>query len=35
MAGFNEEHKKSMRETQFPQDLEVAFQMGVRLVKAQ
>ena len=31
MAGFNETHKKAMRETQFPQDLEKAFQMGVKL----
>ena len=31
MAGFNEEHKREMRATQFPQDLEKAFQMGARL----
>lgn len=31
MAGFNEEHKKEMREKQFPQDLEEAFQMGASL----
>ena len=31
MAGFDEAHKKAMRQTQFPQDLEKAFQMGVRL----
>ena len=31
MAGFNEEHKKAMREKQFPLDLEKAFQMGARL----
>ncbi len=31
MAGFNEEHKRTIRETQFPQDLEKAFQMGARL----
>ncbi len=27
-AGFNEEHKKSVRENQFPSDLEEAFRMG-------
>ena len=31
MAGFNEAHKKEMREKQFPQDLEKAFEMGARL----
>ena len=31
MASFNEEHKKAMREKQFPQDLIKAFQMGARL----
>ena len=31
MASFNEAHKKEMRQKQFPQDLEKAFQMGVRL----
>ena len=31
MAGFNEEHKKAVREKQFPLDLENAFQMGARL----
>ena len=31
MAGFNEAHKKEMREKQFPQDLEKAFQMGAHL----
>ena len=31
MASFNEAHKKEMRQNQFPQDLEKAFQMGVRL----
>jgi Multimeric flavodoxin WrbA len=31
MKGFNEEHKKEMREKQFPQDLEEAFRMGARL----
>ena len=30
-AGFNEEHKKSVRENQFPSDLEEAFRMGARL----
>lgn len=31
MAGFNEDHKKEMREKQFPIDLESAFHMGERL----
>ena len=31
MAGFDEAHKKQMRETQFPRDLERAFSMGVEL----
>ena len=31
MAGFNEAHKREMRETQFPQDLEAAFSLGARL----
>ncbi len=31
MAAFNEEHKKETRARQFSQDLEKAFQMGVRL----
>ncbi len=31
MASFNEEHKKEMREKQFPKDLEKAFEMGARL----
>jgi multimeric flavodoxin WrbA len=31
MAGFNEEHKKLSRETNFPKDLEEAFKMGARL----
>ncbi len=31
MAGFDEAHKKRMRETVFPLDLEQAFQMGARL----
>lgn len=31
MAGFSEEHKKEMRSTKFPGDLEYAFQMGAKL----
>lgn len=31
MAGFNEQHKREMRAKRFPQDLEKAFRMGVRL----
>ncbi len=31
MASFNEEHKKSMREKQFPEDLKNAFKMGAEL----
>ncbi len=31
MASFNEEHKKEMREKQFPTDLKNAFQMGAEL----
>ena len=31
MAGFNEEHKKTMREKQFPHDLAEAFSIGARL----
>ncbi len=31
MAGFDETHKKEMREKQFPKDLEEAFRMGTRL----
>ena len=31
MASFREAHKKEMRETQFPKDLENAFNMGARL----
>ena len=31
MSSFNEEHKKEMREKQFPKDLEKAFEMGARL----
>ena len=31
MAGFDADHKKEMREKQFPQDLENAFRMGARL----
>ena len=33
MAGFNELHKKEMREKQFPQDLEKALEIGTRLGK--
>ena len=31
MAGFSEAHKKQMRETQFPKDLEEAYRMGKSL----
>ncbi len=31
MGSFNEEHKKAMRETQFPNDLAEAFKLGERL----
>lgn len=31
MASFSEEHKKAVREKQFPLDLEKAFEMGARL----
>ncbi|MCR5798127.1 MAG: flavodoxin family protein [Eubacterium sp.] len=31
MASFNEEHKKAVREKQFPDDLKKAFSMGVKL----
>ncbi len=31
MADFNEEHKKEMREKQFPKDLENAFALGAKL----
>lgn len=31
MAGFDENHKKEMREKQFPTDLEKAFRMGATL----
>ncbi len=31
MGSFNEEHKKEMRNTQFPKDLENAFLLGKRL----
>ena len=34
MAGFSEEHKKEMRELQFPVDLEEAFRLGERLARA-
>ena len=33
MASFNELHKKEMREKQFPQDLEKAYEIGARLGK--
>lgn len=33
MAGFSEEHKKEMREKQFPVDLEEAFRLGERLAR--
>ena len=33
MAYFNEEHKKQVRETQFPKDLQEAFNLGVKLGK--
>ena len=29
--GFDEKHKRKMREEQFPRDLKEAFSMGVRL----
>ena len=31
MASFNEEHKKAMREKQFPNDLKKAFEKGAKL----
>jgi hypothetical protein len=31
MASFNEDHKRAMREKQFPHDLEKAFGLGARL----
>lgn len=31
MSSFNEEHKRQMREEQFPEDLKAAFQMGAKL----
>ena len=34
MASFSEEHKKEMREKQFPVDLEEAFRLGERLARA-
>ena len=34
MAGFSEDHKKEMREKQFPVDLEEAFRLGERLARA-
>ena len=30
MAGFNEEHKKAVREEQFPADLKKAYEIGER-----
>ena len=33
MAGFDEAHKKEMRDTRFPEDLKAAFQMGQNLVR--
>ncbi len=33
MASFSEEHKKKMREKEFPKDLEHAFQLGVKLCR--
>lgn len=33
MASFSEEHKKEMREKQFPVDLEEAFRLGERLAR--
>ncbi|MCR5791935.1 MAG: flavodoxin family protein [Lachnospiraceae bacterium] len=33
MGAFSESHKKEMRETRFPADLENAFQMGARLAQ--
>ncbi|MDR1677444.1 MAG: hypothetical protein LBS44_03530 [Deltaproteobacteria bacterium] len=30
---FNEEHKKDVREKQFPEDLALAYQMGVELAQ--
>ena len=35
MASFSEEHKKQVREKEFPKDLEHAFQMGVKLCRQQ
>ena len=35
MAGFSEEHKKEMREKQFPVDLEEAFRLGERLARGE
>ena len=31
MASFNEEHKRAMRENQFPKDLAKAFELGAKL----
>ena len=33
MAYFSEEHKKQVRETQFPKDLQEAFNLGIKLGK--
>ncbi|MBQ9872956.1 MAG: flavodoxin family protein [Thermoguttaceae bacterium] len=33
MGGFNEAHKKEVRETQFPKDLDAAFRLGIELLK--
>lgn len=35
MASFDEEHKKMMREIQFPKDLEKAYQLGADLSMGQ
>ncbi len=35
MTGFSEEHKKEMREKQFPVDLEEAFRLGERLARGE
>lgn len=31
MASFSEEHKRAVRQKQFPKDLEKAFEMGAKL----
>ena len=33
MAYFNEEHKKQLRETQIPKDLQESFNLGTKLGK--